>query len=135
MPELADIRRYSTRRAELRRPQPRRFTRRARTRFDADLRRFYLSRIEGEPTPRQATAIDMLCRSEWAAALAEHEAETAEDPRTRTEAMRVASDARKAILLWTRELTAATPPPPPAERPDALTAILDHIAGRRGEAA
>ena len=53
----------------------------------------------------------MLIDAEWALTVAQHDAEAAPDARTRIEAMRLAADARKQVLLWNRELVAATPKP------------------------
>lgn len=89
----------------------------------------------GQPTERQALAIDMLLRSQWSVIVAEHDAAQAPDARTRTDAMRVAADARKQVLLWDRALAAAAPPPEPPPPPGA--ALAAHLAAlaARGDAA
>lgn len=78
----------------------------------------------GQPSERQALAIDMLIRAEWSVVVAEHDAAEAPDARTRTDAMRVAGDARKQVLLWDRALTAAAPPPVPPKPPMTLAEYL-----------
>src|ERR1700680_2281456 len=63
----------------------------------------------GPPNERQALAIEMLAKSEWTVVVAEHDATAALDARARVDPLRIAGDARKQVLLWHRELTAATP--------------------------
>jgi hypothetical protein len=91
-------------------------------------------RIGGNPPDeRQRLVIDHLIRAEWAAIVAEHEAVAATDARTRVFAMKVTGDARKQVLLWHRELNAATRPPKPAEPEpidDPLLALRKHFARR-----
>jgi hypothetical protein len=82
---------------------------------------------------RQALAIEELLRAEWREYVAENDAEIATDPRDRAEALRRASDAQKQVLLWTRELTAATPPVVAAPAAPSLTDL--HAARTRNAAA
>jgi hypothetical protein len=90
-----------------------------------------IRRVGGSASERQALAIEMLAKSEWTLFIAEYDADQATDPHARGQALRIANDARKQVLLWTRELTAATPPLAPAEPPGA--ALDRHIANlRRG---
>jgi hypothetical protein len=94
-----------------------------------------IRRVGGSASERQALAIEMLAKSEWTLFVAEHDADAAEGARPRGAALRVANDARKQVLLWHRELTAATPPPASAAEPPG--AALDrHIESlRRGSTA
>jgi hypothetical protein len=126
-----------SRRNPLRRYAPKRPTAHSRWRFFRSHRASLIERIGGgQPTERQALAIDMLLRAEWAVVVAEHDAALAPDARTRTDAMRVAGDSRKQVLLWDRALTAAAPPPAPPERPmDALEYLRLKDAARAAEAA
>jgi len=89
-----------------------------------------LQRVSGTPNERQALAIEQLVKAQWATFVAECDVAAAPDFRARSWAMRVATDARKQVLLWHRELTAATPPPTPAPQPT-LAAVLADIAARR----
>ena len=110
----------------------------SRWRFIRDRRAGLLSRIGGgPPDERQALTINMLVDAEWALTVAQHDAEAATDARTRLEAMRLAADARKQLLLWNRELVAATPAPQALQpKPtDPMTTLRDHLARRHGEAA
>jgi hypothetical protein len=67
--ETAQIR---TRRAELGRPTPRRFTHTGWLRFARDRRRRYLARIPGgQPSDRQVGQVDAMVRLEWQAHKAE----------------------------------------------------------------
>ena len=115
---------------------PARISPHSRWRFIRDRRAALLRRIGGAPPDeRQALTISMLIDAEWALTVAQHDAEAAPDMRTRTESMRLAADARKQILLWNRELVAATPQPSAATPPDPMTKLRDHLARRQGEAA
>jgi len=89
-------------------------------------------RIGGNPPDeRQRLVMDMLIRSEWALFQAEAEAAAATDAKSRVLALRVAGDARKQVLLWHRELTAATrPPPAPAAPVDPLSALHRRLTRR-----
>jgi len=107
-----------SRRNPLNRYSPKRPTAHSRWRFFRAHRALLIARIGGgQPTERQALAIDMLLRSQWSVIVAEHDAAQAPDARMRTDAMRVAADARKQVLLWDRALAAAAPPPAPPEPP------------------
>jgi hypothetical protein len=80
-------------------------------RFTRERRDELIQRIGGgPPNARQGLAIDMLVRSEWGEHVASFDAATAPDAQTRVRALQVAENARKQVLLWNRELTAATPP-------------------------
>jgi hypothetical protein len=76
----------------------------------------------------------MLVKAQWVCFVAECDAAEAPTAKVRGEALRVANVARKQVLLWHRELTAATPPPAPAPQPT-LADALAAIARRRAEPA
>ena len=115
---------------------PARISPHSRWRFQRDRRAGLLRRIGGgPPDERQALAISMLIDAEWALTVASHDAEAAPDVRTRTEAMRLAADARKQVLLWDRALVSATPTPQVPQPADPLTKLRDHLASRHGQAA
>jgi hypothetical protein len=126
----------TSQRNPLGRYSPKRVNEHTRWRFIRNRRAELLQRIGGgPPNARQALAIEMLAKSEWTLFVAEHDADAAEGARPRGAALRVANDARKQVLLWHRELTAATPPPASAAEPPG--AALDrHIESlRRGSTA
>ena len=76
-------------------------------------------------------AIEMLVKAQWILFVAERDGfDEASDVRARAEALRIANDARKQVLLWHRELTAATPPSA-AAKPDPGRSLDDHIARLR----
>ena len=88
----------------------------------------------GPPDERQALAIRMLIESEWDMRRAQHDADTATKSGDRYNALRLAADARKQVLLWDRALTAATPKPEPASAPQpTFDQVLADIARRRSE--
>ena len=123
--------RASTARSPLGRYSPVRITEHSRWRFFRHRRDELLRRIGGTPTERQGLAIEMLVQAEWAVTVAEHDAGAATDPRTRIDAMRVAGDARKQVLLWDRALVSATPPQV-AERPeDPMSRFQAAVAARQ----
>jgi hypothetical protein len=136
MPHSLAQTRVFSRRNPLGRYAPKRISEHTRWRFLRDRRTALIRRIGGgPPTERQALAIDMMVATEWSVVVAEHDAEATTDPRTRTDAMRVAADARKQVLLWDRALTAAMPPIVPTESPDPLAALHQHLAERQRQAA
>ncbi len=117
---------------------PARISAHSRWRFQRDRRAALLRRIGGgPPNERQALAISMLIDCEWAAFVAEHDTNIAPSAKLRILALRLASDARKQVLLWHRELTAASKVTPPAPEPaPSLEQVLADIASRRsGKAA
>ena len=75
----------------------------------------------------------MLAKSEWTVVVAEHDAAAAPSARARGEALRIAGDARKQVLLWHRELTAATPPPASAAEPPTLDDLKRRVLAERDE--
>jgi hypothetical protein len=111
---------------------PARISPHSRWRFQRDRRAALLRRIGGKPDERQALAISMLIDAEWALTVAQHDAEAAPDARTRIEAMRLAADARKQVLLWDRALVSATPTPQAPQAPDPMTRLAEHFAQRHG---
>jgi len=114
----------SSRRNPLGRYTPKRVNQHSRWRFLRSRRAELIQRIGGgRPNERQALAIDMLAKAEWSVVVAEHDAGAAPDARARVEPLRIAGDARKQVLLWHRELNAATPPP--AANTEAPGAALD----------
>jgi hypothetical protein len=64
---------YRSRKSEMGRPMPRRFSKPAWWRFARDRRRRYLAQIDGQPSDAQASLIDTLVQLEWSALAAEHE--------------------------------------------------------------
>ena len=126
--------RGTSRRNPLGRYTPKRVNEHSRWRFFRARRTELIDRIQSIPDARQQLAIEMLVKAQWISFVAECDAAEASDTRTRAEALRVANDARKQVLLWHRELTAATPPP--AVAPVDPGRELDaHIARLRGAAA
>ena len=131
------------RRNPLGRYTPTRINAHSRWRFLRSRRAELIQRIGGgPPNERQALAIDMLAKSEWAVVVAEHDATAALDARARVEPLRIAGDARKQVLLWHRELTAVTPRPavdiePPGAALDRHLRMLAerHAAGHGEDAA
>ena len=122
-PQIAATRRYSTRRAELGQSTPRRFTPRARHRFDVARRRAYLGQLSGEPTPWQAATIGSLVAIEWAAlageALIGDQVAAREAREHRRLFQRLLNDFERTIIA------AAAPPEDP------LAALHRHLAERR----
>jgi len=128
--------RGTTRRNPLGRYTPKRVNDHSRWRFFRARRAELLQRIAGSPNDeRQMLAIEMLIKSQWVLFVAERDAAEASNARARAEALRIANDARKQVLLWHRELTAATPRPTPAAgpQPPSLSDVLADIARRRAE--
>jgi hypothetical protein len=117
----------TSRRNPLGRYAPKRINEHSRWRFLRKHRAESIRRIGGPPDERQALAIDMLAKSEWTLFVAEHDAAAAPSARARGEALRVANDARKQVLLWNRELTAATSRPAAAVEP--APSLQDVVAG------
>ena len=122
----------TSRRNPLGRYTPKRINDHSRWRFFRARREELVQRIGGSPNERQALAIEMLVKSQWVLFVAERDAAVAPDARLRGEALRITNDARKQVLLWHRELTAATPPPalPPAP---SFEQVLAGIAARRAQ--
>jgi hypothetical protein len=115
---------------------PARISPHSRWRFQRDRRAALLRRIGGgPPDERQALAISMLIDAEWALTVAQHDAEAASDARTRIEAMRLGSDARKQVLLWDRALVSATPTPQAPQPANPMDRLRDHLAQRHGATA
>ena len=122
------------RRNPLGRYTPKRVNQHSRWRFLRSRRAELIQRIGGgPPNERQALAIEMLAKSEWAVVVAEHDATAALDARARVEPLRIAGDARKQVLLWNRELSAATPPPVAAQPIDPMVALQRHFDAVRRE--
>jgi hypothetical protein len=126
--------RGTSRRSPLGRYTPKRVNDHSRWRFFRARRAELIQRIAGSPNERQALGIEMLVKSQWVLFVAERDADAAPDARARAEALRIANDARKQVLLWHRELTAATPPPAPAEPADPMERLHRHLAARHGDA-
>jgi hypothetical protein len=123
--------RGTSRRNPLGRYTPKRVNEHSRWRFFRARRAEAIQRVSGSaPNERQALAIEMLVKSQWHLFVAERAAADATDTRARAEALRIANDSRKQVLLWHRELTAASPLPAPPGPPD-ITDILAEIASRR----
>ena len=117
-----------TQRHELGRLTPRRFSQTARWRFNQDRRGGYLRRIGGPPDERQALIISQMIGAEWQALVCEHNAANA-DVRAATEALRLAAEFRRQLLLLDRDLaqTARKPPQPPLQQPKTLA---QHLAAK-----
>jgi hypothetical protein len=64
---------YRSRKSEMGRPMPRRFSKPAWWRFARDRRRRYLGQLGGQPSEAQASLIDTLVQLEWSALAAENE--------------------------------------------------------------
>jgi hypothetical protein len=104
-----------------------------RWRFTRNRRDELIQRIGGgPPNARQALAIDMMIKNEWAEHVADHDAAIAPDAKTRVRALQVAENARKQVLLWNRELTAATPPPA-VETPPSLDELKRRVIAERDQ--
>lgn len=110
--ETAQIR---TRRAELGRPTPRRFTHTSWLRFARDRRRRYLGSIPGTATDRQIAQIEAMVRLEWQAHKAEADGSLQAD-----------REAREFRRLLDRLLAdfSRTVPAPGAERVPTLAEVL-----------
>lgn len=112
---------------------PRQINENTRWRFTRARRAELLLRIGAEPNERQRLAIEQLVRSQWSLFVAERDFDAAPNAKARAEAMRIANDCRKQVLLWHRELTAATPPPTPAPEPTLADVLADIAARRRAQ--
>ena len=77
-------------------------------------------------------AIEMLVKSQWVPLRRRaRRCRGVSDVRARAEALRIANDARKRVLLWRRELTAATPPSAAAKPDPGRSARRPHRSTRR----
>src|ERR1700752_1255672 len=95
-----------TSRSLLGRYTPRRVNDHTRWRFIRNRRDELIQRIGAVcPDQRQSLGISQLVGAEWALHRAEGEVEAAKNSRYRQNAMKIAADARKQVLLWSRELT------------------------------
>lgn len=126
--------RMLTQRRELGRLNPRRFTQTARWRFNADRRGSYLRRVGGQPDERQALIIAQMIGAEWQALVCEHNAANA-DARTATEALRLAAEYRRQLMLLDRDLALTTRKPPSPAKPKPGVPQIDlegHLGKLRG---
>jgi hypothetical protein len=129
--QVATVRRI-TRKGLLGRMAPRTFSRQGRHRFDRDRRASLVARCGGKVTERQALIIDQMVAAEWGALLAERDAARAPDPKDRAVAGKVATEARRLLLLLDRDLDRATPAPAPPAPVDPMERFRAAVAARQG---
>jgi hypothetical protein len=124
-----------TRRREIGRPMPRRFSQTAWWRFSRDRRRELLARLSGPPTHQQVSLIASIAQLEWNALRNEAEALTLTGREAR-DAAREGREHRRLLanLLsdFERSLTPKAPPKPAKTRlaPPQLT-LEEHMAKLR----
>jgi hypothetical protein len=82
----------------------------ARWRFTRDRREGYLRRIGGAPDERQALIITQMIDAEWQAWVCERKAAEA-NARVATEALRLAAEFRRQLMLLDRDLARTTTSP------------------------
>jgi hypothetical protein len=130
--------RIRTRRAEMGRPRPRRFSQTAWWRFARNRRRQYLAQLAGPPTAEQASIVDSLCALEWSALRNESEA-LALRGREAREAAREAREHRRLLAKLVGDFERSLVPKPvkPAlTRPGPPQITLeDHMAMLRARQA
>lgn len=114
---------------------PHRFGRQSWHRFLDDRTKILVRRVGGHPDERQGALIEAMINAEWQALKLEAEAEAAGAPaKERYNALHLAAEFRRQLLLLDRDLTSTTrykPAPAPSSPPSLTEIIADAKRQRR----